>query len=291
MGETPNPMFLRLKWLLELIAGVNQECADDPWRFEGRVWVESTMRAVFPHQFCFARCSIAIVLALLVCSSFSLGADTKVHLPAGEVTKRLAEGSTKMTYHVAMPKEQPESGRAPLLILFSPGGDGKRILEPVAPAANRYGWIAVGVDKLRNGAMDTRLMQRMEDQVLDDILRVIPHDSERIYLGGLSGGAMRAFSLTVRRKKDGFAGVLSMGGWLGGTQYARRDYPKGLAVAMIAGDKDEGAHQWSRHDAAVFTRLGGRVQMFVFPGGHQMAPTGIIRQSIKWFDKDWRTYH
>ena len=206
-----------------------------------------------------------------------------------------------MTYHVAMPSKA-ESGKAlgetpsaqresPLLVLFSPGGDGQRILKPVTPAANRYGWIAVGVDRLRNGAMDARVMTRMENEVLDDILKFVPHDPERVYLGGLSGGAMRAFSITVRRKKDDYAGILSMGGWLGGTQYARRAYPKGLAVAMIAGDKDVGAHQWSKHDAAVFNRLGGRVQMFVFPGGHEMAPTGIIRQAIKWFDRDWRDYH
>ena len=237
------------------------------------------------------RCAVAFIVGFLCTCIFSLHAENDGLLLRGEITKRVAEGSMKMTYHVAMPEKEDERDRAPLLVLFSPGGDGRRILEPVAPAANRYGWVAVGVDRLRNGAMDTRLMNRMEDQVLDDIFRVIPHDPKRVYLGGLSGGAMRAFSLTVRRKKDVFAGVLSMGGWLGGTQYARREYPKGLAVAMIAGDKDKGVHQWARHDAAVFIRLGGRAQMFVFPGGHQMAPTGIIRQSIKWFDKDWRTYH
>ncbi len=216
-------------------------------------------------------------------------------------SKRTSSGPLKMSYHIAMPsssqlqKLNRDSSElvplSPLLVLFSPRGDGQRILEPVAPAANRYGWIAVGVDRLKNGAMDTRLMIRMEDEVLEDIFERVPHDPKRVYLGGLSGGAMRAFSLTVRRKQDTYAGVLSMGGWLGGTQYARRSYPKGLAVAMIAGDKDLGAHQWSRHDAAVFNRLEGRVQMFVFPGGHEMAPTGIIRKAIKWFDRDWRDYH
>jgi len=210
--------------------------------------------------------------------------------PPGKVTKRDAVGNTKMSYHVAMPERGIKEERAPLLVLFSPRGDGRKILQPVAPAANKYGWIAVGVDRLRNGAMDTRRMIRMENEVLEDIFSMIPHDPKRVYLGGLSGGAMRAFSLTVRRKEP-LAGVLSMGGWLGGTQYAQRKYPRGLAVAMIAGDKDVGAPQWSRHDAAVFNRLGGRVQMFVFPGGHEMAPTGIIRRAIKWFDKDWKEYH
>lgn len=216
-------------------------------------------------------------------------ADPVAAFPSGKVTKRVSVGSTKISYHVAMPEQEGTEAKVPLLVLFSPRGDGLRILEPVAPAANKYGWIAVGVDRLRNGAMNTRLMIRMENEVLDDIFKLIPHDPNRIYLGGLSGGAMRAFSLTVRRKEP-FAGVLSMGGWLGGTHYARRKYPRGLAVAMIAGDKDVGAHQWSRHDAAVFNRLGGRVQMFVFPGGHEMPPSGIIRRSIKWFDRDWKDY-
>ena len=242
-----------------------------------------------------------LAVAFLSLNCVILHAEDFPPFPPGKVSKRVAAGSLKMTYHVAMPSQaeaekltevSPGGEQAsPLLILFSPRGDGERILKPVAPAANRYGWIAVGVDQLKNGVMDTRFMTRMENEVIDDILSVVPHDPKRVYLGGLSGGAMRAFSITVRRKQDSYAGILSMGGWLGGTQYARRAYPKGLAVAMIAGDKDLGAHQWSRHDAAVFNRLGGRVQMFVFPGGHEMAPTGIIRRAIKWFDQDWGDYH
>lgn len=96
--------------------------------------------------------------------------DPSGAFPLGEVTKRDAVGRTKMSYHVAMPELVKEEGMAPLLVLFSPRGDGRRILEPVAPAANRYGWITVGVDRLRNGAMDTRLMIRMENEVLEDVL-------------------------------------------------------------------------------------------------------------------------
>ena len=228
----------------------------------------------------------------LIVSCWLRGEEIEIstpHFPLGEVTKREGVGKSQMSYFVAMPTDERIQEDTPLLILFSPRGDGERILEPVAPAANRYGWIAVGVDKLRNGAMDTRLMMRMEDEVLEDIFRVVLHDPKRVYLGGLSGGAMRAFSLTVRRTEP-FAGVLSMGGWLGGTQYAQRKYPKGMAIAMIAGDKDVGVHQWAKHDAAVFNRLAGRVQMFVFPGGHEMAPTGIIRLAIKWFERDWKDY-
>ncbi len=208
----------------------------------------------------------------------------------GETRVLTAEGKTEITYHVAVPPRFDPTKPRPLLILFSPGGKGERILGPAIPAAAKYNWMAVGVDRLKNGYMDTRLMMAMEDEVLEDIYRRVPHDPKRRYVGGLSGGAMRAFSLTVRRD-DGWAGVLSIGGWLGGQQYANRKYPKGLAVAMVAGDKDKGAHQWAPHDAAVFNRLGGRVQMFVFPGGHEMAPSGILKQALRWFDRDWRDFH
>lgn len=216
--------------------------------------------------------------------------SAEIDLKPGATIHQVAAGLTEISYHVAVPTQYDPTKPAPLLILFSPSGKGDRILKPVAPATQKYGWLAVGVNDLRNGVQDLRRMRQMEDEALNDIFERIPHDPERLYLGGLSGGAMRAYSLTVRRKET-FAGIMAIGGWLGGTQYARRKYPRNLAVAMIAGDKDLGAHQWSRHDATVFNRLGGRVQMFVFPGGHEMAPTGIIKQAIKWLNQDWRDYH
>lgn len=168
----------------------------------------------------------------------------EARLQPGTTTKRVASGLTEISYHVAVPTKYDPNDPAPLLILFSPSGKGDRILKPVASAADKYGWIAIGVNDLKNGVQDLRRMRQMEDEVLDDILEKIPHDPQRIYLGGLSGGAMRAYGLTVRRSET-FAGVLAMGGWLGGSQYARRNYPRNLAVAMIAGDKDTGAHQLS----------------------------------------------
>lgn len=245
----------------------------------------------------FSSKSLAILLATGLLWDFrgAIGAskptaeESEPALKAGQTTQLTSGGTYHLNYHVAIPEAWSPSESRALLILFSPRGDGARILKTVAPAANRYGWIAVGVDKLKNGAMNTRTMWRMEDDVLDAIFESVPHDSDRVYLGGLSGGAMRAYSVTVRRSEP-FAGVVAMGGWLGGTPYAQRDYPHGMAVAMISGNKDVGALQWSKHDATVFTRRGGRVQMFVFPGGHEMPPTKIVRQAVKWLEQDWRDY-
>lgn len=67
-------------------------------------------------------------------------------------------------------------------------------------------------------------------------------DADR--MGGISGGASRAFTYSERRDSRPSArgkGIVSMGGWLGGKD--RSMCPTRMAVAIINGDKDGGAKQ------------------------------------------------
>ena len=208
-------------------------------------------------------------------------------LVPGSTTMRAAPGESGATYHVHVPRDFDEDASArPILIAFSPGGDGKQLLEKLKPATEAFGWLLVGCDKLRNGMKDHDLEVEIEDEILTDVLKHVPHDPQRIYLGGFSGGAMRAYSITARRAEP-YAGVLAFGGWLGGPGYQDKPYRENMSVAMVTGVRDLGAGGWVTIDTKSLKQRNCSVKHFTFDGGHSVPPPKITRAAIEWLDDQW----
>ncbi|VGO22206.1 hypothetical protein [Pontiella sulfatireligans] len=197
-----------------------------------------------------------------------------------------APGETGITYHVYVPTTFKQDNPPPLIIAFSPGGKGHQIMTKLKPSAEKAGWLLVGVDKLRNGMKDEALETQMEDEVLDDIFRRIPHNPQRIYLSGFSGGAMRAYGITARRKEP-YAGVIAYGGWLGGDDYQELPFRESMAVAIINGVNDKGANKWDEIDSATLKKRNCRIQKFTHPGGHKIAPSDVKDAVLQWLQEDW----
>ncbi len=206
----------------------------------------------------------------------------------GEIASITALGKHSVTYHVSVPdKFEVDASPMPLLVVFSPGGNGMGLLEKLRAPANSAGWFLVGCDKLRNGMDDHATEVEMEDEVLDHILANVPHDPARIYLGGFSGGGMRAFGITARRNEP-YAGILSYGGWLGGPDYQGEPYRENMSVAMLTGTRDRGASGWIPIDTRALRKRNCTVKHFSFAGGHTVAPTEVTRLAIEWQEQQWK---
>lgn len=205
----------------------------------------------------------------------------------GATFTRTAEGETAVPYHVRIPASFNAATPPPMLIAFSAGGKGQFMVNTIGPCADKLGWITIGCDKLTNDIKDDKLANQMEDEVLEDIYRNIPHDARRVYLAGHSGGAMRAYGITARRKES-FAGILAYGGWLGGPDYQKKPHGKYMSIAMVNGDKDAAANAWVQGDTQALKRGKCNVELFTFPGGHPM-PTApeITDQALRWLQEDW----
>tara|TARA_R110002049_G_scaffold288423_1_gene470944 strand:+ start:128468 stop:130780 length:2313 start_codon:yes stop_codon:yes gene_type:complete len=205
----------------------------------------------------------------------------------GRTIMRTADGANRATYHVNVPKSfDVDAPPPPILIVFSPSGNGKAMLEKLQPATEAVGWLLVGCDQLRNGMKDNDLEIEIEDEILSDVLKHVPHDSQRIYLGGFSGGAMRAYGITARRSEP-YAGVLAFGGWLGGPSYQDQPYRESMSVAMVTGVRDLGASGWVPIDTKTLKRRNCSVKHFAFDGGHSVSPPATTRAAIKWLDEQW----
>lgn len=229
-----------------------------------------------------------LTLLLAACLSVTANAsEPPLELIPGETIKRTAAGDTGITYHVYVPKNyEASAGPSPIIITFSPGGDGLGILKRIKEGTEHTGWLLIGCDKLKNGIKDRDLALKMEDEVLDDILATLPHDPDRIYLAGFSGGAMRSYDLTTRRPEP-FAGILAYGGWLGGSEYQGNAFREGMSVAMINGNQDRGAGAWVATDTARLRELNNTIKHYCFIGGHGVAPVEITTQAVDWLDQQW----
>ncbi len=233
-----------------------------------------------------------IVLFFIFCLVYSFTStasetDVKANpLVRGKVVSFRTKGKHKVSYHVYTPNNFNKNTPPPIVVAFSAGGFGMKLLEKFIPAAEEMGWIGVGCDSLSNSMNDDKLAMEIEDELLDEILSTIPHNAERIYLTGGSGGAMRSYGITARRPEK-FAGVLAHGGWLGGENYQNKPYKEGMHIAMLNGNLDMGAGGWTVTDTKTLRKRSCIVKHFTCMGGHMVAPVPVTLIAMKWLEEQW----
>jgi hypothetical protein len=196
----------------------------------------------------------------------------------GKIVSYVSNGPEQVGYYVYYPTSLDPAHPPALLIMFSPQGKGEAILEAVKDACETVGWIGVGCDEFKNASNEDELDMKWRE-VLPDIEKRVPHDRNLMYMGGMSGGSLRAYNYSENTQRP-WKGVLAMGGWLGGR--TRLDCPPGMAVAMVNGEKDMGGRSWEEKDGAVLKASQCKVKAFHFPGGHQIAPPDVLTEALQW---------
>lgn len=206
----------------------------------------------------------------------------KIELKPGQTLSRKTEGPQQTSYHIAVPDTFKPEKPPPLLLMFSPGGDGRGMMNQVRASANKVGWMVIGCDRLKNG-MNGDEEIAIQTEFLADVRKFIPYDPARLYYGGFSGGAMRGYHMT-HEHKDRCAGILAFGGWLGMDDKITQPFQKKMAVAMVNGEGDKGALAYEDRDRGVLRHRNCDVKIFHFPGGHGVAPVEVIDEAIAWMD-------
>jgi len=202
----------------------------------------------------------------------------------GTVTEHVGIGLNGFEVHYAVyqPASVTDAAEPPMLILFHPGGNGRRQIYKYIEAASKVGMTLVSMDYFRNNSdekLSTEMSQNFE-LVLPQIEANVRHDKNRIYMGGTSGGACRAYHYSARFKRP-WAGILAAGGWLGGNKNYNMPFPP-LRVAMINGDKDHGANNWIESDSQCLQKTGSIVSVHAFEGGHQLPPPSVQEKAMRW---------
>ncbi|MGJ8643662.1 MAG: hypothetical protein ACSHX9_09660 [Luteolibacter sp.] len=191
-------------------------------------------------------------------------------------------GETNATpFHVYHPSgDVPANTARPLMILFSANGKGIRYLLRHIEAAEEVQMTLVSCDVFRNHMEEDESIRRFRE-LLPIIRTMVPHDPERDFMGGTSGGAWRSFNLSTDLPDEEWTGIYSNGGWLGGQKNWNRDYPP-MRVVMVNGDEDKGAIAWMDRDTEILQNHDCEVAVVAFEGGHQVPPPSVQVKAFKW---------
>ena len=189
-----------------------------------------------------------------------------------------------VTFHVYYPTKYSPVTPPPMIILFSASAHGKAFLESFTQSCEEMGWVGVGCDTFKNG-VDDSILDPLFGELLPIIEKTVVHDPERLYMGGISGGAARALHYTAKFDRP-WKGIISCGGWLG--RAFDLEYREKMAVAWVNGDDDKNANGWIDKDDAVLTKRGCKTKVFHFPGGHEIGPPATLTEAMKWVQENSR---
>ena len=195
-----------------------------------------------------------------------------------------SQGQYNTDFYVYYPGKFTMESRLPMFLMFHHSGKGARYNKQFIEAAEAAGVIIVTFDTFRNTTGDKtgdELLARLKE-LLPRIEQLVPHDPAKVFLGGVSGGAMAAYGYSAEVERP-WAGIFANGGWLGGTKKRfEMPYPSGMRIAMVNGKDDAAANAWVDNDKAVLTGKGCEVKVFSFQGAHQDAPPMAQLKAFLW---------
>lgn len=215
-----------------------------------------------------------------------LTAETQqlVNKLGGTLTSGQSTGNYPTGYHIYRPSTASTGQLLPLMILFHPSGKGDSMISRHIEASEASGFITLALDVFRN----TSDGEKTEGEFKERFSEVWPFikanfifDPSRVFMGGCSGGAWRAYHYASWFEGP-WAGIYANGGWLGGKKYENEKYPP-LRVAMVNGHQDTAANFWVESDRKILeAKCGGVVKAFAFEGAHQIPPVIDQIKAFEW---------
>jgi len=196
----------------------------------------------------------------------------------GEMERLEVKGKFHTEICIYHPTQKEPKVPLPMLILFDPTAKETRYVLRHFEAAEKVKITLVACGSFRNcDSEESKQFEERFAEVLPAIKSHVPHDPAKVFMGGTSGGALRAFYYSVKFPGP-WAGIYSNGGWLGG--YHKLEYPA-MKVAIVNGDKDH-ANSVVPEDSKVLNARGCDVAVMAFEGGHQFAPISVQIKAFRW---------
>lgn len=208
----------------------------------------------------------------------------------GRFEHYVAEDTFTTDFYAYYPTICETNKNRPMLILFNAGGNAARYLKQFVEAAELHSIVTVACSEFYNTPNDEgdpEMLLRFKE-LLPIIEATIPHDPQRLFMGGNSGGAMRAYNYTAQIDRP-WAGVYANAGWMGGYAYYDWPYPSGMRIAMVNGNNDH-ANRWLERDGKLLSSKGNTVVVFSFDGGHQPAPPKSRSKALEWLMNEGGQY-
>jgi hypothetical protein len=214
--------------------------------------------------------------------------DEIVKNAPGKLTRHEVKGEFTTEYYVYEPSEAGPEENRPVLLLFNPTGKAQQYIKRFIQPAEETKLMVITLGYFHNVSRDDPMvdvkeapLSRRFGEVWPDIQKNVSFDMARVFLGGTSGGARRAYSYTWQYPRP-WAGIWNNGGVIGREKLAAHDFPDNMRVVIVNGNEDKANNYWIEHDTRALKKHNATIGIISFEGGHQMPPKDKIIQSFNW---------
>lgn len=208
------------------------------------------------------RALLAVLISLLAC-----GARADVLDKASKESFEFA--AVKRSYSLFAPPTAAATGAPLLVLLHGSFGNGAGIVSSWIPVAEQEGIVLAGPDAREREAWQLRADgPEFIRALIDNVATKHSIDRSRIYLFGVSGGAVYSLTLSMLESQLFAATAVHAGAWRAPNEfravpYARRKIP----IAIFVGDRDEYFPVFAvRKTQKVLEKAGHTVSVTVIPG-------------------------
>ncbi|MCI0486068.1 MAG: hypothetical protein L0229_05660 [Blastocatellia bacterium] len=227
-----------------------------------------TVRAIL-----FATISLSIFLSS---SNYGLGFEG---FPKGETIGQVfCRSNLKQSYALFLPTSYEENRKWPVLYCFDPFSQGRVPVEQFKEAAERYGYILVGMNNSKNGSFEKSL--EALEAVWKDTQERLSIDEKRIYIAGFSGGA-RVASIVGSLCGGCVAGVIGCAAGFH-LKFAPAKNMPFVYFGTIGTDDFNYPEMRSLEADLDKKRVVNRIE--VFEGAHTWAPKDLCAKALGWME-------
>lgn len=179
------------------------------------------------------------------------------------------------SYAIYLPHEYNEDKKWPVIMIFTPTGNGRDAVKVFEESANRYGYVIAASNGVKNGNYQENLLKSRSFYTA--VLDQYPIDKNAIYLAGFSGGARLATSIAVMSSQ--IKGVITCGASFSNLPAYIPDKNKFFYIGMV-GDQDFNFNEM-QNAMGYLEQKKFDADLLVFSGGHKWAPSNYIDKAVR----------
>ena len=192
-----------------------------------------------------------------------VSAVKRIELKPGVLVSKINyPGDPTLSFAIYTPANSSSGKKMPVLVLFDPHGDGTYPLNLYKSLADKYGYILVGSNDSKNGN-EKEVTAHIIEQTISSIYSLLPIDSQRIYVGGFSGGGRVAAMMALG--PNAIQGLVTCGAGFPASMWTAA--PPTIVIGM-AGNKDPNLSEVVNFIPAD-NRLTGRYQLIRTDSKHE----------------------
>jgi len=179
------------------------------------------------------------------------------------------------SYALYLPQEYNEDKKWPVIMIFTPTGNGGEAVRRFQESADRYGYVIAASNAVKNGNYQENLLRSRSFYTA--VLDQYPIDKNAIYLAGFSGGARLATSIAVMSSQ--IKGVITSGASFSNVPAYIPDKNKFFYIGMV-GDQDFNFNEM-QNAMGYLEQKKFDADLLVFSGGHKWAPANYIDKAVR----------